>query len=69
MGPLLSPAISQSYLGYVVRCYGKKIDLVRQPLGGLHCGDVGVDQQGLYVFLLQGLDCLGGVQRQDYKES
>lgn len=59
-GPLLMPVSPQSYLGYVVRCYGKEIDLVRQPLGGLHCGNVGVDQQCLDVFLLQGLDCLGG---------
>lgn len=60
MGPLLRPALPQSYLGYVVRCYGKEIDLVSQPLGSLHCGDVGVDQQSLDVFFLQGLNRLEG---------
>ena len=30
--PLCSPASPESYLGYVVRCYGEEIDLVRQPL-------------------------------------
>lgn len=54
-----NPALPPSYLGDVVRCYGKEIDLVGQPLGGLHRGNVGVDQQRLDVFLLQGLDCLG----------
>ena len=60
VGPLLSLASPESYLGYVVRCYWEEIDLVSQPLGGLHGGNVGVDQQRLDVFLLQGLDRLGG---------
>lgn len=72
----VQPYPSDTYLGYVVRRYGKKIDLVSQPLGGLHCGNVGVNQQCLDVFLLQGLDRLGRkmacqprLQKQDCKQS
>lgn len=69
-----SPTLSLSYLGDIVRCYGKEIDLVSQPLGGLHRGNIGVDQQRLDVFLLQGLDRLEtkmayqpGLEKQDCK--
>lgn len=53
------PSPSPSYLGHVVRCDGEEVHLVSQPLGGLDCGDIGVDEQSLNVFFLQGLDGLG----------
>lgn len=61
--PFLSPASAPSYLGYIMRCYGEEVHLVGQPLGGLHRGNVGVDEQCLDVLLLQGLDRLGGQGR------
>lgn len=61
--PLGFPSSAPPHLGYIVRCYGEEVHLVGQPLRGLHCGNVGVDEQCLDVLLLQGLDRLSGQGR------
>ena len=38
---------------------GKEIYLVGKPLGGLHSGDVGVDEDSCNPLLLHGLEGLG----------
>lgn len=48
-----------SYLCDVLRGDGEEVDLVCQALGGLYCGNVGVDEHRLYIFLLQ---CFDGLQ-------
>lgn len=46
------------YLSDVIRSYGQEVDLVSQALGGLDCGNVGVDQNRLDVLLLESLNSL-----------
>ena len=41
-----------------IRGDGEEIDPVRNPLGGLHRGDVGIHQDGLYPVFAQGLERL-----------
>lgn len=38
---------------------GKEVNLVRETLGGLDSGNIGVDEDGVDTFLLQSLDGLG----------
>jgi hypothetical protein len=40
------------------RGYRQKIDTVGSSFRGLHCGDVGVDQDGVHPFFFQGFDGL-----------
>lgn len=46
------------YLRDILRCNRQKVDFVSQTFGGLDGGDVGIDQHGLDILLLQGLDSL-----------
>ena len=47
-----------SYLCDILGCDRQQVDLVGHALGGLDGGDVGVDQDGLYLLLLEGLQRL-----------
>lgn len=46
------------YLGDILCCDGQKVDFVSQPLGGLHSGNVGVDQHRLDVLLFESFNSL-----------
>lgn len=54
------PLYTTSYLCDILSCDGKEVHLVSKPLGGLHCGNVWIDEDRLDVLLLQ---CLYGLQR------
>ena len=48
----------RTHLGDIVCCDWEEVDFVCQSFGGLDGGNVGVDQNCLDIFLLQGLDSL-----------
>lgn len=55
---LLCWFVQTHYLGDILCCDGQKVDFVSQPLGGLHSGDVGVDQHRLDVLLFESFNSL-----------